>query len=98
MLKSCKETSAQMFGKNKLPSTWKEHPSHIREIVLIKLSHLNYEYGEKEGLAHGCIAKGRKEGTGGGVLRLIVGWKRCQSPLDTGWRSLSKFYISKSGN
>ena len=51
LLKSCKETSAQMFGKKKLRSTWTEHPSHIREILLIKLSHLKDEYGEKKARA-----------------------------------------------
>ena len=46
----------------------------IREILSIKLLPLEHEYGEKksEGLAHGCIKKGRKEGTGGKVLRLLV--------------------------
>ena len=45
---SCKETSVWMFGKKKLRSTWTEHPSHIREILLIKLKHLKDEYGEKK--------------------------------------------------
>ena len=34
--RSCKETSARMFRKKKLRSTWTEHPSHIREFLLIK--------------------------------------------------------------
>ena len=63
-----------MFGKNKLLSTWTQHPLHIREILSIKLLRLEQEYGEKksEGLADGCITKGRKGGTGGKVLRLLV--------------------------
>ena len=36
LLKSCKETSARMFGKKKLRSTWTDHPSYTREILLIK--------------------------------------------------------------
>ena len=62
-----------MFGRKKLLSTWTQHPLNIREILSIKLLRLEHEYGEKsEGLAHGCITKGRKEGTGGKVLRLLV--------------------------
>ena len=76
LLKSCKETSARvsMFGKKKLRSTWTEHPSHIREILFIKLSHLKDEYGEKKAraLLMDALQKDRKEGTGGEVLRLIV--------------------------
>ena len=45
------QTSARMFGKKKLRSTWTGHPSHIREILLIKLSHLKDEYGEKKARA-----------------------------------------------
>ena len=74
MLKTCERTSEQMFGKKKLLSTCTQHPLHIREILSIKLLRLEQEYGEKksEGLAHGCITKGQKEGTGGKVLRLLV--------------------------
>ncbi|KAK2547372.1 hypothetical protein P5673_032670 [Acropora cervicornis] len=63
-----------MFGRKNLLSTWTQHPLHIREILSIKLLRLGHEYGEKksEGLAHGCITKSRKKGTGGKVLRLLL--------------------------
>ena len=74
LLKTCEKTSEQMFGKKKLLSTWMQHPLHIREILSIKLLRLKREYREKksEGLTHECITKGRKEGTGGKVLRVLV--------------------------
>ena len=49
--KIMQETSAQVFGKKKLRSTWTEHPSHIREIILTKLSHLKDKYREKKARA-----------------------------------------------
>ena len=49
-----------MFGRKKLLSTWTHHPLHI-----------NMEK-KSQGLAHGYITKGQKEGTGGKVLRLLV--------------------------
>ena len=69
--KDMRKALEQMFGRKKLLSTWLQHP---REILSIKLLRLKHKYGEKksEGLAHGCITKGQKEGTGGKVLRLLV--------------------------
>ena len=63
-----------MFGRKKLLPTWTQHPLHIREILSIKLLRLEQEYREKKskGLADECITKGRKGGTEGKVLRLLV--------------------------
>ena len=68
-----KNLGADVWKKEML-STWTQHPLHIREILSIKLLRFEQEYGEKksQGLADGCITKGRKEGTGGKVLRLLV--------------------------
>jgi len=38
-----------MFGKDKFLCTWTQHPFHIREILSIKLLHLEHKYGGKKG-------------------------------------------------
>ena len=46
---------------------------NLRQILYRKLEHQRGGYGEKsEGLLLGCTAKGRKEGTGGKTVKLMV--------------------------
>ena len=72
--KRCKKTIPQMYGHTPSPFTWMVFRSSTRRTQWTQPVLLKEEYGEKksEGLTQGCLAKGKKVGTGGKVAKFIV--------------------------